>query len=89
MLSEDQAQVRDMVRRFADEVIRPVAGELDESERFPAEIYEQMAELGLFGITVPAEHGRRRHRHARLCAGDGGAVAAAMPRSPTSAAWSS
>ena len=57
MLSEDQAQVREMVRRFADEVIRPVAGELDESERFPGEIYEQMAELGLFGIAVPAELG--------------------------------
>ena len=57
MLSEDQVQVREMVRRFADEVIRPVAGELDESERFPGEIYEQMAELGLFGIAVPAELG--------------------------------
>jgi alkylation response protein AidB-like acyl-CoA dehydrogenase len=57
MLSEDHAQVRDMVRRFADEVIRPVAGELDESERFPSEIYDQMAELGLFGIAVPAELG--------------------------------
>ena len=57
MLSEDQAQVRDMVRRFADEVIRPIAGELDESERFPSEIYDQMAELGLFGIGVPAELG--------------------------------
>ena len=57
MLSEDHAQVRGMVRRFADEVIRPVAGELDESERFPAEIYDQMAELGLFGIAVPAELG--------------------------------
>ena len=57
MLSEDQAQVRDMVRRFADEVIRPIAGGLDESERFPSEIYDQMAELGLFGIGVPAELG--------------------------------
>ena len=57
MLSEDHAQVQGMVRRFADEVIRPVAGELDESERFPAEIYDQMAELGLFGIAVPAELG--------------------------------
>ncbi len=57
MLSEDQAQVRDMVRRFADEVIRPIAAELDESERFPSEIYDQMAELGLFGIGVPAELG--------------------------------
>ena len=57
MLSEDHAQVQGMVRRFADEVIRPVAGELDESERFPSEIYDQMAELGLFGIAVPAELG--------------------------------
>lgn len=57
MLSEDQAQVRDTVRRFADEVIRPVANELDEGERFPAEIYARMAELGLFGIGVPSELG--------------------------------
>lgn len=57
MLSEDHAQVQGMVRRFADEVIRPVAGELDDSERFPSEIYDQMAELGLFGIAVPAELG--------------------------------
>jgi alkylation response protein AidB-like acyl-CoA dehydrogenase len=56
-LSEEQAQVRDMVGRFADEVIRPVANELDESERFPAEIYDRMAELGLFGIGVSAELG--------------------------------
>ena len=56
-LTEEQAQVRDMVRRFADEAIRPVAGELDESERFPAEIYARMAGLGLFGIAIPAELG--------------------------------
>ena len=37
MLSEDHAQVRGMVRRFADEVIRPQAAGLDDSERFPAE----------------------------------------------------
>ena len=43
-----------MVRRFAADAIRSIAGELDESERFPEEIYRQMAELGLFGITVPA-----------------------------------
>jgi alkylation response protein AidB-like acyl-CoA dehydrogenase len=57
MLSEDQAQVRDMVRRFSEEVIRPIAADLDESERFPSEVYDQMAELGLFGIGVPAELG--------------------------------
>ena len=56
-LAEEQAQVRDMVRRFADEAIRPVASELDESERFPAEIYGRMAGLGLFGIAIPADLG--------------------------------
>jgi alkylation response protein AidB-like acyl-CoA dehydrogenase len=56
-LSEEHVQVRDMVRRFADEVIRPVAASLDEEERFPAEVYAQMAELGLFGIGVPEAYG--------------------------------
>lgn len=56
-LSLEQAQVREMVRRLADEAIRPIAGELDHTERFPAELYERMAGLGLFGIAVPAELG--------------------------------
>jgi len=56
-LSEEHAAIRDQARRFADEVIRPVAAELDREERFPAEIYEQMAKLGLFGITVPEADG--------------------------------
>jgi hypothetical protein len=50
-------QIADMVRRFADERIRPVAAALDLEERFPADLYREMAGLGLFGLTVPAEHG--------------------------------
>ena len=46
-----------MARDFADDAIRPVAGELDRQSRFPREIYEQMGRLGLFGITVPEEFG--------------------------------
>jgi hypothetical protein len=57
MLNEQQADVRTMVRRFADAEIRPVAAAFDESEQFPADLYARMAELGLFGITVPAEQG--------------------------------
>jgi hypothetical protein len=56
-LSETHEQVRDMTRAFADEVIRPAAEALDREERFPAEIYDQMAELGLFGIGVPEAMG--------------------------------
>jgi len=44
-------------RKFSDNVIRPLAGELDETERFPSELYRQMGELGLFGITAPDELG--------------------------------
>lgn len=50
-------QVREMVRRFSDEIIRPAAEGLDSEERFPAEIYKKMAELGFFGVMVPEEYG--------------------------------
>ncbi len=53
LLAERHVQIRDAVRRFADERIRPMANELDESERFPAELYAEMAGLGLFGIAIP------------------------------------
>jgi len=56
-LNETHEQVRDMTRQFTQEVIRPLAEELDRDSRFPAEIYDQMAELGLFGIGVPEEMG--------------------------------
>ncbi|MFY8152015.1 MAG: acyl-CoA dehydrogenase family protein, partial [Hyphomicrobiales bacterium] len=56
-LSDTHRDIQEMVRRFADAVIRPAADRLDREERFPQEIYAQMAELGLFGITAPAEMG--------------------------------
>lgn len=56
-LTETHVQVRETARNFAETVIRPAAESLDREERFPSEIYEQMAELGLFGIGVPEELG--------------------------------
>lgn len=50
-------QIREMTRGFASDVIRPEAEKLDEEERFPREIFKQMSELGLFGVTVPEELG--------------------------------
>lgn len=52
-LTETQDQVREMARAFADEVIRPMAEQLDREERFPADLYDEMGKLGLFGIGVP------------------------------------
>ena len=57
LLPEEHRLMSDAVKRFADEVIRPQAEKLDEEESFPADIYAHMAQLGLFGITVPAEYG--------------------------------
>lgn len=56
-LTETHLQVREMARDFAEGVIRPAAEALDREERFPSEIYDQMAELGLFGIGVPEAMG--------------------------------
>ncbi|GEO12884.1 acyl-CoA dehydrogenase family protein [Microvirga aerophila] len=50
---ETYQQIQDMARKFADDVIRPAAEKLDHDESFPGAIYQQMGELGLFGITVP------------------------------------
>ncbi len=56
-LPEEAVMIRDSVREFAEEVIRPKAHELDEKEEFSADITKQMGELGLFGFTVPEEYG--------------------------------
>jgi len=57
LLNERHRLIAATVRRFADQRIRPIAGELDESEAFPTEIYREMAGLGLFGVTVPEKLG--------------------------------
>ena len=54
---EIYTQTGETARRFAEARVKPLARELDETERFPQEIYAAMAELGLFGITVPEEFG--------------------------------
>ncbi|WP_104401671.1 acyl-CoA dehydrogenase family protein [Vibrio penaeicida] len=49
--------IKQTTRRFAQEVIRPRAEQLDKDSTFPRDIYHQMGELGLLGITAPEEHG--------------------------------
>ncbi len=52
-LSETHLALRDAARRFAEAEVAPLATDLDETERFPSELYARLAEAGLFGITVP------------------------------------
>jgi short-chain 2-methylacyl-CoA dehydrogenase len=56
-LSPEQEEFRKAVRRFAEDVIAPRAEEMDRAEELPMDVVEQMAELGLFGIPFPQEHG--------------------------------
>src|SRR3954467_9118990 len=55
--SDHHLQVREMVRDFAQPVVKPTARQYDLDSRFPWENIKQMAELGLFGIPWPEELG--------------------------------
>jgi alkylation response protein AidB-like acyl-CoA dehydrogenase len=56
-MNENQHMIAEMVRKFADEKIRPRIMEWDESQEFPVEIMKQLGELGLLGVLVPQEYG--------------------------------
>ena len=56
-LTEEQQQIRRLVRDFADGEVRPIAEELDREKRFPYEIVAKLGELGLMGIPYPEEYG--------------------------------
>jgi alkylation response protein AidB-like acyl-CoA dehydrogenase len=56
-LSEEQAAVREMVRDFAEQEIRPIAAKIDETHEFPLENAKKMGELGLMGMFVPDTYG--------------------------------
>lgn len=56
-LNEEQAQFQRVLRDFVDAEIVPVAKEWEQADRYPAEIIDKMAELGLFGLLVPEEYG--------------------------------
>ncbi len=56
-LSDEQRHLREEVRRFADEEIRPVATEHDVDESYPHEVMEKAAQMGLLAPHVPVEYG--------------------------------
>lgn len=56
-LSDEQNALRDHIRAFVEEEIKPVALQFDETQEFPTEIFRKFGELGYLGIVIPTEYG--------------------------------
>lgn len=56
-LNEEQAAFKAVLRDFVEKEIKPVANEWERSGRYPTEIVAGLAEMGLFGMTIPEEYG--------------------------------
>ena len=56
-LGETADMMRDSVRNFAESMIVPLASETDKNNEFPMQLWLQMGELGVLGITVEEEYG--------------------------------
>jgi glutaryl-CoA dehydrogenase (non-decarboxylating) len=56
-MTDDQLQVRDMVREFAQREVAPFIGEWDAKVEFHPEILRKMGELGILGLPIPEEYG--------------------------------
>lgn len=56
-LTREQEFVKQMVREFAENEVKPIAAEVDETERFPIENVGKMGKLGIMGIPFPKEYG--------------------------------
>ncbi len=57
MLSKEHEMARTLFRDFAQNEVKPLAQEVDETENFPRETVEKMAKLGFLGIPIPKEYG--------------------------------
>jgi len=56
-LTEEQELIRKNMREFADKYVEPIAGEIDENSRHPAEVFKKLAEGDWMGIPIPTEYG--------------------------------
>ena len=56
-LDKKHEMARSLFREFAENEVKPLAQETDETEQFPAETVKKMAKYGFMGIPVPKEYG--------------------------------
>jgi alkylation response protein AidB-like acyl-CoA dehydrogenase len=56
-LTEEQKQIREEVRKFAENEVKPVATEYDREEKYPHDVIDEAAKMGLTGSQIPVEYG--------------------------------
>ena len=56
-LTEEQELIRKNIREFCEKNVDPIAVEIDENSRFPAELFQKLSEGGWMGIPIPQEYG--------------------------------
>ena len=54
--TKEQGMVRDMVRRFADRSLKPMAAQYDRTHEFPWEHVKKLGEMGMMGVVYPEEY---------------------------------
>ncbi|NLB29793.1 MAG: acyl-CoA dehydrogenase, partial [Clostridiales bacterium] len=55
--NEDHEDIRALAKEFAEKEIAPIASEIDVTDEVPQSLYDQMAEMGFFGLKIPEEYG--------------------------------
>lgn len=55
--TDDEKKAIDLIHEFAVTEVAPLAAEIDEQERFPAEAWKRLGEMGLTGVCYPKEYG--------------------------------
>jgi short/branched chain acyl-CoA dehydrogenase len=66
-LTDEQEELRAVVRRFAAEEVAPRAEEMNQRREFPVDLVKQMGEMGLFGLPFPEEYGGSGGTYLDLC----------------------
>ncbi|MCU1229611.1 MAG: acdA [Acidobacteria bacterium] len=56
-LSDEQSQIKQMVREFAESELKPHVMEWDEAQHFPVEVFKKAGELGMLGVTISEQYG--------------------------------
>jgi len=65
-LKEDQKLIREMIKNFSNVEIRPVARSLEDKHEFPSRLLKKLAEIGVLGMSVPAQYNGNKTDHLSL-----------------------